>query len=190
MVRLTRQGAVALLALALVTAWTVAEEKKEGEKDKQGPLDTQEFVKMAGYINYGEIAAGMLAARRGGTPEVKQYGARLMEDHQKANQEMLKLAAKNKWVLAGGPDEKHRAIGEKLATLEGQAFDKEFLQTMVKGHKHAIRMFEMQAKDAKNEDVKAFAEMMLPTLRSHLKEAEKLQGGSNAGSGTGGNKKE
>jgi len=190
-----RQAALALLAVGLVTAWTLAEEKKadkkEGDKDRQALLDPQQFVLMAGYINYGEIAAGTLATRLGSTPEIKQYGMRLVQDHSKANQEMLQLAAKDKFTVAGGPDQKHQAIGEKLAMLQGQAFDKEFLQTMVKGHKHAIQMFEMQAKEGKNEDVKAMAERLLPTLRAHLKEAERLQGNNTGGAtGTGTNKKE
>jgi len=179
MVQSLKRAVLGVLALLLAATWVLAEDARD--KDKDGPLDPQEFVKKVGHINYGEIAAGMLAVQRGGSPGVKQYGMRLVEDHQKANQDLTRLGAKKTFVLAGGPDEKHKAIGDKLARLEGAAFDKEFLHHMVMGHKEAIRLFETQAKSGKDADVKSFAEMTLPTLRAHLKEAEKLQGGAGSG---------
>jgi len=107
-----RQAVMALLVAGLTLSWATAEEK---DKDKPKTLDTEAFVKQAGYINYGEIGAGTLAMQRSSRPEVKRFGARLVQDHSKSNQEMLQLAAKNKWVLAGSPDAKHMALAEKLA---------------------------------------------------------------------------
>ncbi len=167
-----RSAALMLLAAGLSLSWVTAEEKDKG---KAQLLDPDAFVKKASFINQDEIAAGKLAMERSTREDVKRYGNHLAQDHKKADQELTQLAAKNKWVVAGAPDLKHQALAEKLARLPAAEFDKEFLNHMIMGHKEAIRLFEAQAKDAKNPDVKAFAEKTLPTLREHLKEAEKLQ---------------
>jgi len=166
--------ALVLLAVSLALPCAFAEEKDK-DKDKQ-PLDTEAFVKKAGEINYAEIAMGQLALQKAARPDVKQYAMKLVQDHTKSNQEMLQLAAKNKWVLAGSADAKHQALAQKMAQLQPAEFDKEFIHHMVMGHKEAIRMFEAQSKNAKNADAKSFAEMQLPVLREHLKMAEKLHG--------------
>jgi len=172
---------VVFLAASLGLTWAGAEEKN---KEKTKLLDPEAFVKQVGYINYGEIAAGMLAAQRSTRPDVRSFGMKLVKDHTKANQELLPLGAKNKWVLAGSADTKHQALAEKLSRLQGADFDREFLNHMIMGHKEAIRMAEAQAKDSKDADVKNLAQTLLPTLREHLKEAEKLRGDTKDEKGT------
>jgi putative membrane protein len=169
MERVMRQVIAGVLVIGL-GAWATAEEKK----DKESPLDTKDFVLKVGYINLGEINAARLASQRASRADVKQFAQHLARDHQKANQEMLQLAVKNNWVLAGAIDAKYQALGEKLSRLQGPEFDKEFIQAMVKGHKEAIKLYEAQAKGARDPDAKAYAEKVLPRLREHLKEAEKL----------------
>jgi len=176
---------VVFLAASLGLTWAGAEEKN---KEKTKLLDPEAFVKQVGYINYGEIAAGMLATQRSTRQDVRAYGMKLVKDHTKANQDLLPLAAKNKWVLAGSADTKHQAIGEKLSRLQGADFDREFLSHMIMGHKEAIRMFEAQSKEGKDADVKSLVQTMLPTLREHLKEAEKLRGEAKDDKGTKDNK--
>ena len=43
---------------------------------------------------------------------------------------------------------------------------------MVAGHEKAIQLFENEAKNGRDADVKAWAEKCLPTLREHLKLAQ------------------
>ena len=57
----------------------------------------------------------------------------------------------------------------------GQQFDTEYMQAMVKDHKSAVESFEKASKEAKDADVKAFATKTLPTLKHHLSMAEALQ---------------
>ncbi len=174
MQRTVKLVVAAMVSLALGATWAAAEEKSKDKKE--GSLPTEAFVKQVGYINLAEIEAGRLAMMQGACQGVRMFGEHLARDHQKANQEMLQLAAKNNWVLAGTTDEKHRALLQNLAGFKGAEFDREFVNAMVKGHKQAVQMFEAEARESKNAAVKSYAEKVLPTLRSHLKEAEKLQG--------------
>jgi putative membrane protein len=47
---------------------------------------------------------------------------------------------------------------------------------MVMGHEEAVSLFEKQAKNGKDGDLKAFAEKTLPTLKEHLKMAKEVAG--------------
>lgn len=48
------------------------------------------------------------------------------------------------------------------------------MSDMVKDHRADVAVFERESKDAKDPAVKDFADQTLPTLREHLKAAEKI----------------
>lgn len=63
----------------------------------------------------------------------------------------------------------------KLSSLSGDAFDREFIDNAVKGHEKDVKEFEKVSTKAKDPDVRAFATKTLPTLREHLQIARDLQ---------------
>jgi putative membrane protein len=73
-------------------------------------------------------------------------------------------------------DKKHREVMDHLLTLKGADFDHAFMKHMVSDHQEAIALFEREAKDGKDPELKDFASKTLPTLREHLKMARKIAG--------------
>ena len=65
---------------------------------------------------------------------------------------------------------------EPWMSATGAAFDRGFVEAQVKAHQEAISLFEQQAKNGSDADIKAFAQKQLPGLRNHLKQAQDLQG--------------
>ena len=63
----------------------------------------------------------------------------------------------------------------KLMQKTGTEFEKEYCEKMVKSHEETIEKFESAAKDAKDPDLKAWANSMLPALRKHLDHAMSCQ---------------
>lgn len=57
--------------------------------------------------------------------------------------------------------------------MTGAAFDRAYMNDMVKDHQTAIRDFQAASKIA-DADVKSFAEKTLPTLQHHLEEAQRI----------------
>src|SRR4028119_1333527 len=47
------------------------------------------FVMQAGQLSMMEVELGRLAVQRGSSPSVKQYGQEMVEDHTRANQELM-----------------------------------------------------------------------------------------------------
>jgi putative membrane protein len=69
-------------------------------------------------------------------------------------------------------------IDRKLADLEkkqGADFDRAYIDSMVDGHKDAIKLFEDASKNASDAEVKSFAATHLPTLQQHDEKAQQLK---------------
>jgi putative membrane protein len=56
--------------------------------------------------------------------------------------------------------------------MSGEAFDKAYMDDMVKDHKKDVAEFRKEANGGKDSDIKGFASKTLPTLEEHLKMAE------------------
>lgn len=68
-----------------------------------------------------EVEAGKLASRVTGNPMVRQFGELMIQDHSKANKQLMEVAAAAKVPLPGGPDTEHRAVQQQLEQLHGAA---------------------------------------------------------------------
>jgi putative membrane protein len=143
------------------------------EKTRAGHTD-QSFVHMASSGGLAEVQLGQLATERAASPEVKQFGQRMVTDHTKANQELAEIAQKKNMPIATEFDPKHRTMADKLAKLQGAAFDREYLLGQVADHEQTVALFKTQIKEGKDADLKTFARETLPTLEDHLKTVRAL----------------
>jgi putative membrane protein len=95
------------------------------QKKKSAGHTDQSFVHMASSGGLAEVQLGQLATERAASPEVKQFGQRMVTDHTKANQELAAIAQKKNMPVAAELDPKHRTMADKLAKLQGAAFDRD-----------------------------------------------------------------
>lgn len=121
-----------------------------------------------------EVQLGELAQQKASSQKVKDYGAMMVRDHSKANDELKSIAAKKNITLPPAPGEDHMDHIKKLSEKSGKEFDKDYMKMMVDDHKDNIDAFEKCSKDGKDADLKAFADKTLPTLRKHHEEAKKI----------------
>jgi putative membrane protein len=105
---------------------------------------------------------------------VKKFGQRMVDDHSKANDQLKQVAAQEHIDLPTEPNAKDKATKARLEKLSGEQFDRAYMRDMVKDHRTDVAEFAHEAKMGKDPAVKSFAESTLPTLRDHLKEAEKI----------------
>ncbi len=59
--------------------------------DKASPAD-KKFLKEAMQGGLAEVQLGQLAAQKGNSEDVKQFGQKMTEDHSKLNQQMQPMA--------------------------------------------------------------------------------------------------
>lgn len=135
--------------------------------------DDVTFIQSAIGINLAEIAAGELAESKGESPQVKEFGAMLVEDHTKGKADAVALAGKMSVQIPGAPSVEAQAAYQKLSSLTGAAFDHAFAAEMVGGHEKAIAFFTEQTNSG-DAAIAAYAKETLPTLQKHLEMARSL----------------
>ncbi|HJU53723.1 MAG TPA: DUF4142 domain-containing protein [Pyrinomonadaceae bacterium] len=147
----------------------------------------RKFAMTAAMDGMTEVELGRLAAERGSSDAVKQFGQRMVDDHSKANDELKQWAATAGVTLPTALDAKHQAMVAKMSSLSGAAFDRTYAKDMVKDHTKAVQLFQRQADRGMDAGLKSFASSKLPTLREHLEMARSLNaggGGHNMNSNT------
>lgn len=136
--------------------------------DKRGIMD------MA-IANMAEIETGKLALSKSQNPEVKTFAQQMIDDHGKALSELQTLAQQKGVTLPTELDAKHKAMAAKLEKLDGEAFDKQYMQMAgLQDHKATHAKLQKISKTAKDPDVKAAALKTIPTVEQHLKAAQQM----------------
>jgi putative membrane protein len=132
----------------------------------------QEFMNKAAQGGMAEVMLGQTASSKGTSPDVKNFGNRMVSDHGKAGDELKQLAQTKGVTLPTDVDDESKKMADKLSKLSGKDFDKEYINGMVEDHEKDVKEFEKASKDAKDPDLKAWATKTLPTLQDHLKMAK------------------
>jgi putative membrane protein len=137
-------------------------------------VDDSNFARQACQTGTAEMEIGKLAAQNTRNKEVRKFARTLSEDHARAEKELGKLFSRK-----GIPPERELAGAyqsslERLAVLKGGAFDEAFKEQVIADHQQAIDLFEKQAEQGTDVELRAFAEKRLPQLRTHLEMARHL----------------
>ncbi|HEX7772888.1 MAG TPA: DUF4142 domain-containing protein, partial [Pyrinomonadaceae bacterium] len=82
----------------------------------------RDFVMDAAMGGLMEVELGRLAAQQGASEAVKQFGQRMVDDHSKANTELMTLATSKGITLPTAIDDKHRQEVTKLSAMSGADF--------------------------------------------------------------------
>ena len=130
------------------------------------------FIKNAAEGGMAEVEMGKLAQQQGSNSAVKDFGKRMVDDHGKANEQLRSIATKAgvAWPSELSPSAK--AEKDKLAKLQGAAFDKAYMNEMLKDHRADSAEFQREIDRTKNSDVKDFASSTLTVVKDHLQLAE------------------
>lgn len=140
-------------------------------------LDKQdvEFAQKAAQCGMLEVRSSEIALQRGLNEEDKNFAQQVIADHKKANKELAGIAERKGITLPRELDAKHQEKLDKLAKASDKEFGERYCEMQISAHKDAIDLFEDQADDGKDADLKAFAIANLPTLKTHLDHAKKLE---------------
>ena len=133
------------------------------------------FITKAAQDGMAEVEMGQMAVQHASNDRVKQFGQRIIDDHSKANDELKKIVSQKGVTVPSTADAKSKATIDKLAKLNGAAFDRAYMQDMVKDHSEDIAEFKREAESGDDSDVKAFASKTLPTLQDHLSMAQDIE---------------
>ena len=118
-----------------------------------------------------EIQLAALAKTKAVNNRVKNFAAMMLEDHNKINAELQRIAtAKNITLPQALSDEAKKHI-DRLNKKEKLNFDRAYMNMMVADHRKDLDKFERMAKDVKDPALKDFVKETLPILKKHLDSA-------------------
>lgn len=133
----------------------------------------QKIVKDLAHANMAEIEAGKMALDKSQNADVRAYAQRMVDDHTRALANVTTLARNKGVTLPNELDAKHKKMATRLSKLEGDAFDREYMQKAgVADHAEVHAMLKKSARRAKDPDVAALAATMAPTVAEHLSAAK------------------
>lgn len=122
-----------------------------------------------------EVALGKMAAAKGASKDVKDFGNMMVMDHGKANAELMNIAKAKNITLPATLDAEHQAKSDSLSKLNGAAFDKAYVAAMVEGHKKTLALMQSEAASGTDAELKGFAAKTGPVVQHHLDEIQKIQ---------------
>jgi putative membrane protein len=91
-----------------------------------------------------EVKLGELAAQKGSTADVKEFGQKMATDHAAMNADFGTIADSMGVMVPRKITKDGQAEYAKLEALSGPAFDTEYLTVMVKDHHQDLREFRQE----------------------------------------------
>ena len=136
-------------------------------EDKLTNRDVANFLVKLADARMMDAQEGWLAAEKGSSPAVKNYGKLMIQDQEKLLKEIRTLAKKKNVTLPPAISHKKENGRNNLADESGIAFDRKFVRMMTIDHERDVKLFR-KALDSRDADVRDFAKKYLPMIESHL----------------------
>jgi len=142
----------------------VSAQSKEGQDEK--------FFQEAVVNSMVGVSLGKIAQTNGVSKQVKTLAKIMIEDHSRANQELMDLARKANWKPPIAMDAAAQAKVDRLSHIKGDEFDYVYLKEMEVDHKRDIQEFQKEVKEGGNANLKSWAAKKVSMLESHFEQIE------------------
>jgi putative membrane protein len=169
-------SAAASLALAACAA-TQADVEADAALAAGDMTPTQRgaYVEMAAASDLFEIQSGQLAAERGQSAAVRQFGQMLVSHHQGTTAQLAAAA-----TAAGTqptPDlmPMQAQMMTELRASSGAGFDQVFIRQQIQAHEMALALHSNYASSGDTASLRAVASAAVPVVRGHLEQARTLR---------------
>jgi putative membrane protein len=130
----------------------------------------RDFLEKTARASMAEAQISRVAVERTSNPEVKRFAQMMLEEHEKAGEQIAALASAYGFTLPA--KEPHPSKWEKH---DAKSFDRDYVDKMVADQQDVVKMIEKQANDGEDVETVAFARRMLPKMQVHLQRALDLK---------------
>lgn len=128
----------------------------------------QTFIIDAAQNGTAEVYLGRLAEQRGSTAAARDFGRTMVQDHTKANQDLMAIATRNGINPPTNLPPAAQAAYSRLQQASGTDFDAQYLELQGAQHLEQRAMLQFAAAHAQNADVRGFAQRTLPVVEQHI----------------------
>jgi len=132
----------------------------------------QSYLQKAIEGQQAQVALGQLAVQKASSDQVKQYGAHMIEDHQRASEKLQKLISKEGVREIGELSMAHQEIQRMLSQLSGKEFDRAYMAFTIRDHTTEIDEWQQRARTLTGAGVDHWISALLPVLKDHLEQGK------------------
>ena len=170
-------GGLPVASQAMGDKSTTSSTKSAGSTQAQSTLSSSDkkFIEAVGKGGLAEVEFGQLAQQKAQSPDVKQFGQKMVTDHSTINDKLKQMASQKSVNLPTALEGSEKREYDKLQKLSGTKFDQEYMKTMVSDHEKELKAFKKEAKSTKDADVKSFADSTASTIEQHLQLAKSTE---------------
>ncbi|MBR0557062.1 DUF4142 domain-containing protein [Ciceribacter sp. L1K23] len=130
-----------------------------------------EFAARAASSNLLEIKTAELALKRSADPFVTDYARQLIADHRKVQSELEAAARAQSVTVDFALDSSQTQKLNALTSASDADFDSAFLSAQMVSHQSAMALVALYADRGAAGPLKAYAQSVYPTLRTHFLKA-------------------
>ena len=162
-----------LLMAAVPLSSTQAQAKPATTKADSVQADSR-LIHEATADNLLEVRLGELAERKATNPMVKQFAQRMVTDHQRMEKQWTDMASKHGMPFQPALGKLHEQKVDRLQRADQQAFDREYVTTVIRQHVDDVDYFKKEGESARSGPVRNLVAYMLPILQDHLTSARQV----------------
>jgi len=134
------------------------------------------FLRKAAVGGIMEVEAAKIAAQNAKSAEVKEFAAKMLADHEKANAELKALAVSKKVITPDALPADEQIHLDSMKKMTGVAFDKHYMDMMVTDHEKTVALFK-KGTENRDQSIKEWAANTLKVIESHNEMAQKIAAG-------------
>ena len=132
------------------------------------------FLQQAAQNGAAVTQLGQMALSKSSDPKVKALAQQLIDNQNKTNDQLKTLAQSKQTTLSADSTSDAQKPNKKLQDKSGSAFDEAWSKAVVSDHQKSVKAFTQESKNAKDADVKKFAQDALPAMNDQLKSAQAI----------------
>jgi putative membrane protein len=143
-------------------------------------MTDQNVVAILDAVNVSDSAAGAIAAQKGTSNDVKEFGRTMMRDHHALREQSMQVAQKanvQAQMPQGDTTETHlRKMQDSLNAMpKGRAWDQFYIANEVAAHDAALKVLQSAQGTVQNADLRGLIEQARPAVEGHLSRARAIQ---------------
>jgi len=142
--------------------------------DAQSRQMDKRFLGLVMQSSMLNVALGKIASEKASSDSVKQFGQKMVADHERAIAIFKRVAAKDGVTLPDSLDAKHQERLDKLSKLSGSEFDRAYVKDQLKAHQRMVSYFQSEADNGTEAAAQKLATNMLPAVAHHLEDTKEL----------------
>lgn len=131
------------------------------------------FARQAALGGRAEVELSRMAQKKASAGPVRSFAQRMVDDHGKSNDRLMKLAHGVKAEIPQEPDSEQKALAGQLSNKPaGKEYDLAYLAAQMQNHQRTANLLQYQLSYGQNEPLRQYAADSLPVVLEHLEMAQ------------------